>query len=166
MTSDPSSDPSSGPRSETPPERPSFRRANLLWMLLLLIFTLGLYMLWWMYRQTLVINSHNQDDAIPTWLVHLTMISVPASMLLRFSYGVELPPEPPIALVLANLVALSSLVIWLLRVRRGINALSGARMGDPMWISLPLTLLLTLFQLSPLYMQHIINRVLEQRGSG
>jgi hypothetical protein len=92
------------------------------------------------------------------------MISVPASMMLRFSYGMELPPEPPLALVFSNLVALSSLVMWLLRVRRGINALSGAALGDATWISLPITLLLTLFQLSPVYMQFVINRVLEQRG--
>jgi hypothetical protein len=150
--------------SDPPRPAPAFRRESLPWLALLLILSLGLYMLWWMYRQTQVINAHSPNDAIPSWLVHLTMISVPASMMLRFSYGMELPPEPPLALVFSNLVALSSLVMWLLRVRRGINALSGAALGDATWISLPITLLLTLFQLSPVYMQFVINRVLEQRG--
>lgn len=150
--------------SEPSRPAPSFQRENLLLQALLLFVTLGLYMLWWLYRQTQVINAHLPASAIPAWLVHTAMISVPAFMIIRLSYGVDMPTEPSAPLMVSNMLALGSLVGWLLLVRRGINELSQAKMGDSHWISLPLTLLLTLVQLSPVYMQFVINRVLDARG--
>ena len=152
------------PSTEPPRPRPSFRRENLAWLTLLLIATLGLYMLWWMYRQTQVVNAHSPAHAVPSWLVHGAMISVPAVVVARLAYGQDVPAEPPVLLLVVNMVALVTLMAWPLLLRRGINALSGATMGERTWVSLPVTLLLSVFQLSPLYMQFIINRVLEQRG--
>ena len=142
-----------------------FRRENLPIQIALNLLTGGVFGYWCLFKQTQVVNAFSAANAVPTWLVVIGVLSYPIFLLLYASYFANLPQPPSTALTVAQLVALGSMVGWSLLVRRGINQLSGARMGDPHWISLPLTLLSLLFNsMSPMYFQFIINRVLTARG--
>ena len=150
---------------ESPPQAPVFTRASVPLQIVLNLLTSALFGYWCLYQQTQVVNAHRSSDAVPSWLVGAGIASFVMFLLIYISYLANLPEPPTNTLVIAQLVAISSMVGWSLRVRRGINALSNAKMGDPHWVSLPLTLLAALFNfMSPMYFQFVINRVLTARG--
>ncbi len=150
---------------ETSPSGPVFRRENVLLQVVLNLLTGGLWGYWCLYQQTQVVNAFSAGNAVPSWLVGAALISYPVFLVLYTFYFVNLPQPPSDALGVSRLVAIGTMVGWSMLVRRGINALSSAKLGDAHWISLPLTLLALLFNsMSPMYFQFIINRVLAARG--
>ena len=150
---------------DTAPRGPVFTRENIALQIVLNLLTFGLFGYWCLYQQTQVVNAYNAGNAVPTWLVGLGVISYPVFLVLYAAYVANVPEPPSAALAVAQLVAIGSMVGWSMLVRRGINVLSNSTMGDPHWISLPVTLLALLFNsMSPIYFQFIINRVLSARG--
>ena len=149
----------------TPPGEPVFRRQNVLLQVLLNLLSCGLYGYWCLYRQTQVVNAFSANTAVPVWLIGASVASYLVFLVLYTTYFVNLPQPPNDALAISQLAAIGTMVGWSMLVRRGINALSKASLGDAHWISLPLTLLALLFNsMSPMYFQFIINRVLTARG--
>ena len=148
---------------------PSFRRARVPWMLLWIALTLGMFVPWWLYRQTRVINAHCKTFRIPELLVHIGVVSwVVYTVLALFNQAgnptATLPTTVPLAVQIAGFAANVVMLAWTLFVRIGINALSGAKLGERHWVSFPLTLLSALFlPVAPLYLQYKINLNLDAR---
>lgn len=148
---------------------PNFRRASVAWMLLWIPLTLGMFIPWWLYRQTRVINAHCKNFRIPELLVHVGMISWAVYTLLALlsqagHVAAATPPSVPVAVQLTGVGANVAMLAWTLFVRIGINLLSGAELGKSQWVSFPLTLLSALFlPVAPLYMQYKINLNLDAR---
>jgi len=133
------------------------------------LLTLTLYIPWWLYRQTRVINAHAQRSRIPDWMVHAGMVSsiviVGLNLVMLTTASPEsapaVPMQPDPVLRGISLIANIIVVTWLFVVRNGINELAGARRGDAAWIGIALTILLSVF-----YLQYKINRVLDARRPG
>ena len=135
-----------------------------------LVMTLGLFGPWWLYKQSRVINTHCTTFKVPVVLIQLGMISSVVLLALLWNFVASNPHADfraplltplPLQLQIAQLVCGPALLIWTMLVRHGINQLSGAKLGEALWISLPITLLLQVFfQLSPLFLQYKINQIL------
>ena len=152
---------------------PNFQRASVPMMVLWMFLTLGLFAPWWLYRQSRVVNAHCKTFKIPELLVHAGMISLVVYTLLivlhvvRNAGQVPLPPAP-VSLQIAAVAAQLLMIAWTLFVRQGINLLSGAKLNDQHWLSLPFVIFamfIGLFSLpaAPLYMQFKINSILQAR---
>lgn len=154
--------------SEPEQNKPSFRRQDLIILTLLIVFTFGIYWVWWMLRQTAVVNAHFPAAAVPAWISQPATAVVILHVVLSFSFvlgnvdgaATTAPPH----LQVSSLVALVLSTLWTLGLRRAFNVATGAKPGEPAWISLPLTLLLVVVQLAPVYLQYVVNRELERRG--
>jgi hypothetical protein len=142
---------------------PAFRQEPVAVTIALTLLTLGLYVPWWLYRQTRVIHAHAGTALLPMWLVHAGMVSG----IVSFGIGVTVllgaggsggPPGPDPLLQTVNLVANVVVITWVFLVRHGINGLARAKPGDADWVNLGFTILLSL-----IYVQYKINRILEAR---
>ena len=148
---------------------PNFQRANVPLMLLWIPLTIGLFIPWWLYRQTRVINAHSKAFKIPELLVHVGMVSWVVYIIIAFAnqpHGTTTQSilTMPVEVQLAGFAANVIMLIWTMFVRVGINVLSGAKVDEAHWISFSLTLLAAVFlPVAPLYMQHKINSVLDTR---
>lgn len=133
------------------------------------LVTLTLYVPWWLYRQTRVINAHAQQSRIPDWMVHAGMISgmviVGLNLFVLTTASPEsaqsVPMQPDPTLQGISLIANIILLAWAFVVRNGINELARASRGDAAWIGIVLTILFSVF-----YLQYKINRILDTRRPG
>ena len=134
---------------------PNFQRANVPLMLLWIPLTIGLFIPWWLYRQTRVINAHSKAFKIPGLLVHVGMVSWVVYIIIAFAnqpHGTTTQSilTMPVEVQLAGFAANVIMLIWTMFVRVGINVLSGAKVDEAHWISFSLTLLAAVFCIASL----------------
>ena len=134
----------------------AFPRFSAWWVTLLTIITYAIYMTYWMYTRTQVLNRL-RPGAIPTPLIHLGLGAF--FLYLAASFASIVYPESRDMEMAANVATILSaiiLLVWLFWMRSGLNSILGASRGERLWMGPVLT-----FFLQVIYLQYKINQAID-----
>ena len=133
------------------------KKLNVWKMIFLTIITVGLYVPYWMYTRTKMLNLANEEESVSKFFTIL------AVSLLVLTYGFDvgsefIKPEPGVAGIFKFIGIASNLcaLFWALMFRSGLNSYTRAKKGDDLWSNGFFTWLFQAF-----YHQYKINKILE-----
>ena len=168
-----SSNPYSTPEADLQPEidtTDSFARFphfSAWFVFFLSIVTLSLYLYYWAFTRTNMINKALPDNEISAVFVWLVLGLSAANILIDFVPPVWMnvwPGDPFVFYTVVynslNLVAIALWITWSFRMRNRINILSGAQPGDLTWGSGFLT-----FFFGEIYLAYKINQIKDSQDS-
>ena len=144
----------------------SFKRFSTWWVVLLAMFTLGIYAYYWMVSRTNTINSIIPENKVSMWIPYTIIISgvinLIATMLPIALPFIDTISEEATANFMAfgqiatllSFVGLILTLIWVYKFRNRLNLISGSKKGDVYRVGPILTFFFQLY-----YMQYKINQM-------
>ena len=138
----------------------AFPRLGTLLVVALGILTLGIYLLYWLYTRTRILNSLLPSRPVPAGLINFvlsTYIVVIGLSLVELAY----PGNQTIGTVtsLINLVSSIGFLIWVFIFRERLNHFNNAAPGQRYWLGPILT-----FFFQSMYFQYKINQMLDEQN--
>lgn len=157
-------DPYTPPESDLRPKQgrnfiQNFPRFPTLLFVAIGIFTMGLFVYYWIYTRNQRLNRCLPDSLkVPEWLINSTVILgvigfVMSSIQLMMP-GTSLATSTSGAQSILGLLAFALALVWLYNFRSQLNRLSGARPGDAIWVNG-----FWLFLFTTYYLQYKINQI-------
>lgn len=130
----------------------------------LTIITLNLYVYYWLYTRTKILNRLLPEKPIAGWIAILTIVLMLLSQVFSLvpvfiSMGIEfLNPEILGAIIMispfVNLILVILFLIWIFSFRNRINILSESNKGSQFWLGGILTFFINVY-----YFQYKINQM-------
>lgn len=123
------------------------------------IFTMGLFVYYWIYTRNQMLNRCLPDSLkMPEWLVNSTVIlgviGFVMSCIQLIMPNTALAVSTSGAQAILGLLSFALALVWLFNFRSQLNRLSGAAPGDAIWVNGLLLFLFTTY-----YLQYKINQI-------
>jgi len=139
----------------------AFPRFSTCWVLLLSIVTLSIYMFYWLYSRTRILNRLMPDSPISVWLYGPTIALVIANFVIGFLDGFY--GSVVMLSLLSSLCGMLStilLIVWVFSFRNRLNRLAGSGKSSACYAGPILTFFLGIW-----YMSYKINQLIDHRIS-
>jgi len=121
----------------------------------LLLITLGIYGLYWLYNRTQRLNQHVENPISSTFIT-TTLVLYVIGILTNFAPLLGIAPEISLALGLAGLVGTIMWFVWLYKLRNRIHDYLSASKEKGNWFGPILT-----FFFNVIYLQYKINQSID-----
>jgi len=129
-------------------------------LVLLALFTLGLYLAFYIRRQSAIINdvAEKPEQQISAWLSLLPQVLAFASLFTQLLYFSAANESASHINEAVGFIFNISLAVWGFAARRSIHQITSAQQGSALWFDVLFTLLL-----SPFYFNYCINDANKQK---
>jgi hypothetical protein len=149
---------------DVPPNRGSitaFTRFTTWGVVGLAVITLSIYVPYWLYTRTKVLDRVAPEKPIPPLLINAAIMLFILSMLFSFLEGAYPTAGVKLSSSLLGLLSGVSFIVWAFMFRSRLNTLLGASSGDPLWLGPIMTFF---FQI--LYLNYKINQGIDAEAAG
>ena len=137
-----------------------FRHLEVASMVIYSVLTLGIYVLYWLWVQTRVVDANSDTPINPVVLKAASILHVIFVLSYVSNQWIGYTSFLAIFFPLTNFAAGVLYEGWVFLIRDEVNRLSGAKRGDLAWASPFWTALFM-----PFYLQHKINQILRERNT-
>ena len=122
----------------------------------LLIITLGIYSVYWLYSRTNILNRITSQP-IPSSFTSFVLVGYVMVFAIAFASGMS-PDDESLAIVstLLSFIINISMLVWFFKIKNRINDLTATSRGDALWIGPILT-----FLFNTIYLQYKINQIID-----
>ena len=154
------------PATPTAPSFQQFPRVSPLLTLLWMLLTFTLYLPYWLFTRTRILNRLYPQHPVPV----LVPVLCAVSYAVLFYYSFQLPPDitldqlmkDPQYLPFVSVAALGNLVqlVWIILFCQRLNACVGAMPGQPLYTRYSLLVLSNFLIVNVVYPQHKINQII------
>ena len=139
----------------------AFKRFSTWGVVLLAIVTLSIYVPYWLYTRTKVLDRIAPQEPIPRLVINAAITLFIFSMLFSFIEGAYPTFGVKLSSSLLSLLSGVSFIVWAFMFRSRLNTILGASSGDPLWLGPVMTFF---FQI--LYLNYKINQGIDAEAAG